>query len=140
MPQDVGSQLRSLADLPRVPDAEIHGGAEPAWIDLQVTSRVHYLMSFQRCLTCNSDLTRSVFCCQELQSKSSSELWSLFKCSDGLIDKTASDATVTTDLYVRCQILQVLLQREGLYHQFGGATVEQHLEELVQRAGAEQCW
>jgi len=46
----------------------------------------------------------------------------------------------TDNLYCKAQILQVLLNREGMYHRIEQQTVEERLEELVQSAGSMQLW
>lgn len=63
---------------------------------------------------------------QELQGQASGELWRLFEATD--------------NCYMRCQILQVFLKREGLYYKLEGRTVEERLDALVQQAGSDQCW
>lgn len=44
------------------------------------------------------------------------------------------------NLYYQAQILQTLLNREGLYHRVDGETVEEKLERLGQKSGSLQVW
>ena len=44
------------------------------------------------------------------------------------------------NLYLQAQILQLLLNREGLYHRVDELTVEERLEALLHRAGSHHTW
>jgi len=44
------------------------------------------------------------------------------------------------NMYYQAEILQALLNREGLYFQVGGETVEERLEKLAQKCGSLQVW
>jgi len=44
------------------------------------------------------------------------------------------------NLYYEAEILQALLNREGLYYQVAGETVEEKLEKLAQKCGSLQVW
>jgi len=44
------------------------------------------------------------------------------------------------NMYYQAEILQALLNREGLYFQVGGETVEEKLEKLAQKCGSLQVW
>jgi len=44
------------------------------------------------------------------------------------------------NLYYHAQILQSLLNREGLYYRFEGETVEEKLEKLAHKSGSLQVW
>ena len=46
----------------------------------------------------------------------------------------------TSNMYCETQVLQVLLNREGLYYRVEKATVEECLESLSDRAAAHQIW
>jgi len=44
------------------------------------------------------------------------------------------------NMYYQAEILQALLNREGLYFQIAGETVEEKLEKLAQKCGSLQVW
>ena len=44
------------------------------------------------------------------------------------------------NMYFEAEILQALLNREGLYFQVAGDTVEEKLEKLAQKCGSLQVW
>jgi len=44
------------------------------------------------------------------------------------------------NLYYEAEILQALLNREGLYFQVAGETMEEKLEKLAQKCGSLQVW
>jgi len=44
------------------------------------------------------------------------------------------------NMYCEAEVLQALLNREGLYFQVGGETVEEKLEKLAQKCGSLQVW
>lgn len=44
------------------------------------------------------------------------------------------------NLYYEAEILQALLNREGLFYQVAGDTVEDKLEKLAQKCGSLQVW
>jgi len=44
------------------------------------------------------------------------------------------------NMYFQAEILQALLNREGLYFQVGGETLEEKLEKLGQKCGSLQVW
>ena len=43
-------------------------------------------------------------------------------------------------MYMQAQILQVFLNREGLYHRVEDKTVEEKLEALLRKCGSLQVW
>jgi len=44
------------------------------------------------------------------------------------------------NMYFQAEILQALLNREGLYFHIAGETVEEKLEKLAQKCGSLQVW
>ena len=67
-----------------------------------------------------------ISCIQELQTKSTWEL--------------SHFVNETDNMYAQAQILQILLNREGLYYHIENQTVEEKLESLARRAGSAQQW
>ena len=63
---------------------------------------------------------------QELQNKSTWDLIQLYHHSE--------------NQFCQAQVLQVLLNREGLYYRFEDHTVEDRLENLCRRAAGNQTW
>jgi len=44
------------------------------------------------------------------------------------------------NIYLQAEILQALLNTEGLFYRMDGETVEEKLEHLVQLSGSRQIW
>jgi len=63
---------------------------------------------------------------QELEGKSTYEL--------------VESLSQVDNMYYQAEILQALLNREGLYFQVAGETVEEKLEKLAQKCGSLQVW
>ena len=65
-------------------------------------------------------------CLQELQNKNN---WDL-----------THQLNNTDNMYMQGQILQVFLNREGLYYRIEDKTVEEKLEALLRKCGSLQVW
>jgi len=65
-------------------------------------------------------------CVQQLEGKSTRDLVQFLSQVD--------------NMYFEAEILQALLNREGLYFQVAGDTVEEKLEKLAQKCGSLQVW
>ena len=61
-----------------------------------------------------------------LQNKSNWDLWNIYQSTD--------------NMHCQCQILQTFLNREGLYSRIENITIEERLENLVQKAGTHNKW
>ena len=68
----------------------------------------------------------SHICFQELQHKNN---WELIQTLNN-----------TENMYIQAQVLQVFLNREGLYHRLDDKTVEERLDGLLRKAGYLQKW
>ncbi len=63
---------------------------------------------------------------QELLKKNNWDLTNEFKNTD--------------NMYLQAQILQIFLNREGLYYRVEDKTVEEKLEALLRKCGSLQVW
>lgn len=81
------------------------------------------------------------FCCCEVYVSSN---FLCFCLGQDLAKKTTWELiqvlNQTDNIYFQAQILQDLLNREGLYYRVDGDTVEEKLEKLGHLAGTRQIW